>query len=159
MAANTGSRGQPIQHHFSALPTTDSTDQLSTHGSDTKVNNWSTTVSHVASWPQEARALKNHTWLTFIYGIGDFILVLLPVYFIRKSQFADFKTQVDHLRVLAAAAAALNGTPTKDNDFGRKVEFAMDLVCIFFGCRCSLTYTARVPPCFPSSSQQSADEA
>ena len=34
----------------------------------------------------------------------------------------------DELQVLAAAAALLNGKPTKDNDFGRKVEFAMQLV-------------------------------
>jgi hypothetical protein len=28
--------------------------------------------------------LKKHTWISYLYGIGDFILVLLPLFFICK---------------------------------------------------------------------------
>lgn len=41
-------------------------------------------MTHVPNWPEEARALKRRTWVAFLYAIGDFILVLLPIYFIRK---------------------------------------------------------------------------
>ncbi|KAH6620097.1 hypothetical protein C7974DRAFT_226221 [Boeremia exigua] len=111
MATNTSSREHPLQHQALLSPVTGSMDQLPTEGSTAKSKQWQTTVTHVPSWPEEGRALRNHTWLNFFYGIGDIILVLLPVYFI----------------LLAVAAATLNGKPTKDNDFGRKVEFAMDL--------------------------------
>jgi hypothetical protein len=52
--------------------------------SNTKSKTWETTVERVESWPEEARPLKKHTWLTFLYGLGDLLLVLLPAYFIRK---------------------------------------------------------------------------
>ena len=51
---------------------------------NSKSKTWETTVERVESWPEEARPLKKHTWLSYMYGIGDLILVLLPVYFIRE---------------------------------------------------------------------------
>ncbi|EOA81333.1 hypothetical protein ACJQWK_10557 [Exserohilum turcicum] len=72
---------------------------------------WETTVERVESWPEAARPLKKQTWLAVLYGIGDFILMLLPVYFI----------------LLGAAVITLNGKPTKGSDLGKKVEFAMNL--------------------------------
>ncbi|KAF1958904.1 hypothetical protein CC80DRAFT_21927 [Byssothecium circinans] len=79
--------------------------------SKSKSKTWATTVTHVPSWPQEARPLKKHTWISYVYMIGDLILVLLPIYFI----------------LLGAAAITLNGKPTKDNALGEKVEFAIQL--------------------------------
>lgn len=102
--------------------------QLPTSDSAAKSNKLKTTVDGVLSWPDGARTLKKHTWLTFIYGIGDFILVILPIYFIRECSVVDYKHRTNPLQVLAVAAAVLNGKPTKKNDLGPKVEFAMDLV-------------------------------
>lgn len=51
---------------------------------DTKSKTWTTTVDRVPSWPEEAKPLKQHNWLLYVYGIADVILVLLPIYFIRK---------------------------------------------------------------------------
>jgi hypothetical protein len=50
----------------------------------TKSKTWETTVDRVESWPEEARPLKKRNWVAYIYAIGDLILVLLPVYFIRR---------------------------------------------------------------------------
>jgi hypothetical protein len=36
----------------------------------------------VPSWPEEARPLKHRDWISYLFTIGDVILVLLPVYFI-----------------------------------------------------------------------------
>jgi hypothetical protein len=52
--------------------------------SNSKSKTWETTVERVESWPDEARPLKAHTWLTWLYAFGDVLLVLLPFYFIRK---------------------------------------------------------------------------
>lgn len=46
-----------------------------------------------------------------MYGFGDIILVLLPLFFI----------------LLGVAVVTLNGKPTDHSDFGEKVEFVMDL--------------------------------
>jgi hypothetical protein len=48
---------------------------------------WGTTVSRVPSWPEGAKPLKKHTWLTWLYMVGDVVLVLLPIYFVRKSPY------------------------------------------------------------------------
>ncbi|KAF2997348.1 hypothetical protein E8E13_003562 [Curvularia kusanoi] len=111
MAANTGSREHPLQHQVLVSPILENDNQLPTEYSTPKSKTPQSTVTQVPSWPEEGRTLKKHTWLTFVYGIGDLILVLLPIYFI----------------LLAVATALLNGKPTKDNEFGRKVEFAMEL--------------------------------
>jgi hypothetical protein len=50
-----------------------------------KSKTWQTTVQRVPSWPEEARALKKRTGLAYVYAIGDLILILLPIYFLRKS--------------------------------------------------------------------------
>lgn len=49
-----------------------------------KTKTWETTVDRVPSWPEEARCLKKHTWVVYLYAIADVLLVLLPVYFICK---------------------------------------------------------------------------
>ncbi|RAR00722.1 hypothetical protein DDE82_007094 [Stemphylium lycopersici] len=76
-----------------------------------KSKTWETTIQKVESWPEEARPLKTHTWLTCLYSLGDAIVVLLPMYFI----------------LLGIAVITLNGKPTQGSDFGSKVETAMDL--------------------------------
>jgi hypothetical protein len=50
----------------------------------TKSKTWETTIERVESWPEEAGPLKKRNWLSYVYGIADFILVLLPTYFMRK---------------------------------------------------------------------------
>ncbi|KAH3912226.1 hypothetical protein HBH56_123310 [Parastagonospora nodorum] len=76
-----------------------------------KSKTWETTVDRVPSWPEEARPLKKHTWVVYLYAIADVLLVLLPVYFI----------------LLGVATAVLHKKPTQGNTFGTKVEFAMSL--------------------------------
>ncbi|KAF2747476.1 hypothetical protein M011DRAFT_477120 [Sporormia fimetaria CBS 119925] len=72
---------------------------------------WESTVTKVPSWPVEAQPLKQKDWLATLFLIGDLVLVMLPIYFI----------------LLAIAAALLNGKPTENNDFGQKVETAIEL--------------------------------
>ena len=84
MATNTSSRGHPLQHQILVSPIVENTDQSSTPDSTTKSKTWETTITHVPSWPEEARTLKKHTWLSYFYSLGDIILVLLPIYFVRK---------------------------------------------------------------------------
>jgi len=83
MSTTTNSRWNPFRHHVVNLKAEEtSLPQASLPATKSKI--WETTVERVESWPEEARPLKKHTWLTFLYGLGDFILVLLPIYFIRK---------------------------------------------------------------------------
>lgn len=84
MATNTSSRRHPLQHQVLVSPISDEMDQSPLPKCETKSKTWQTTVTHVPSWPAEARALKKHTWLTYVFGFGDLILLLLPVYFFRK---------------------------------------------------------------------------
>ncbi|KNG44233.1 hypothetical protein TW65_08907 [Stemphylium lycopersici] len=115
MDTTANSRWNPFRRH--ALGSiAEETPFTAPHLAAPKSKTWETTVDRVESWPEEARPLKKHTWLTFLYGIGDFIMVLLPVYFIP-----------DPCEVLGVAAITLNGKPTKGSDFGKKVESAMDL--------------------------------
>jgi hypothetical protein len=48
----------------------------------TKSKTWETTIDRVESWPEEARSLKKHTWVSFLYTTGDVLLVMLPIYFV-----------------------------------------------------------------------------
>jgi hypothetical protein len=50
--------------------------------SGSKSKTWETTVDRVPSWPEEARPLKHRDWISYLFVIGDIILVLLPIYFI-----------------------------------------------------------------------------
>ncbi|RYN31276.1 hypothetical protein AA0112_g6602 [Alternaria arborescens] len=122
MNANRVSRWSPFRRHGLSgqtaeveerddAPANASTTPVTGANTKSKPKTWETTVERVESWPEEARPLKKHTWLSYLYGIGDLILVLLPVYFI----------------LLGVAVIVLNGKPTKGSDFGKKVEFAMDL--------------------------------
>jgi hypothetical protein len=47
-----------------------------------KTKTWGTSVSRVPSWPEEARPLKQHDWVSYLFMAGDILLVLLPIYFI-----------------------------------------------------------------------------
>ncbi|KAF2709518.1 hypothetical protein K504DRAFT_502244 [Pleomassaria siparia CBS 279.74] len=76
-----------------------------------KSKTWATTVTHVPSWPQHAKPLKVRNSISNLYLIGDIVLGILPIYFI----------------LLGVAVITLNGKPTKDNAFGPKVEFAIQL--------------------------------
>jgi hypothetical protein len=49
-----------------------------------KSKTWETTITHVESWPNEARPLKKRTWITWLFSIGDALLAIMPFYFIRK---------------------------------------------------------------------------
>ncbi|KAF2681315.1 hypothetical protein K458DRAFT_310114 [Lentithecium fluviatile CBS 122367] len=80
---------------------------LGTTGSKT----WGTTVTRIDNWPEDAKPLKRHNWLSYCYMVGDVVLVLLPIYFI----------------LLGVAAVTLHTKPTKDNIFGPKVEAAINL--------------------------------
>jgi hypothetical protein len=62
---------------------------------NSKSKTWETTVERVESWPEEARPLKAHTWLTWLYAFGDLLLVLLPLYFIRKSYVVVLRCSPD----------------------------------------------------------------
>ena len=85
MDANTSSRGHPLQHQVLVSPILDEMHQSPTGFSSPKSKVPQTTVTHVPSWPEEGRPLKKHTWLSYFYALGDALLVLLPVYFIRMS--------------------------------------------------------------------------
>ncbi|KAF3040303.1 hypothetical protein E8E12_006936 [Didymella heteroderae] len=111
MVANTSSRRHPLQHEVLVSPISEEINYSPVPSIETKSKIWEPTVHHVPSWPEEARTLKKHTWLTFVYGLGDLILVIIPLYFI----------------LLAIATIFLNGKPTLGNAFGSKVEFAMSL--------------------------------
>lgn len=95
---------------------------------ESKSKTWATSVTHVPSWPQDARPLKKRNWMTYLYSVADVILVLLPVYFIRTCTLVEKKSPYSSVLVLGVAVIKLNGKSTKDNAFGTKVEFAIQLV-------------------------------
>lgn len=78
------SHWNPFRRHVSDS-TVEEIGQTAQPLANTKSKTWTTTVDRVPSWPEEARPLKKHTWITFLYGTGDLILLLLPLYFIRWS--------------------------------------------------------------------------
>jgi hypothetical protein len=45
---------------------------------------WATMVTEIPSWPEGAKPLKHLDWMSWLFLIGDVILVVLPIYFIRK---------------------------------------------------------------------------
>ena len=47
-------------------------------------------VTRISSWPEEAQKLKQHDWVSWLYFVADIILVLLPVYFIRRWSTRSF---------------------------------------------------------------------
>lgn len=71
--------------------------------------------------------MKKRNWIAYLYSVADVILVLLPIYFIRKCTVAK-SVSFSQVAVLGITVIKLNGKPTKDNDFGTKVEFAIQLV-------------------------------
>ena len=110
MSTTTNSRWNPFRRHVlnSIAEETHSTQPPL---APPKSKTWNTTLQKIESWPEEAKPLKAHTWLTRLYSLGDVILVLLPIYFI----------------LLGVAVIILNGKPTAGSAFGSKVETAMDL--------------------------------
>ncbi|KAF1842363.1 uncharacterized protein K460DRAFT_292905 [Cucurbitaria berberidis CBS 394.84] len=110
MTANIESRWNPMRRYMLSS-TVEEIDQTTQPPAETKSKTCIATVDRVPSWPEEARPLKKHTWLSYVYGVGDVLLVLLPIYFI----------------LLGVAVITLNGRPTNGSAFGKKVEVAMDL--------------------------------
>jgi hypothetical protein len=92
MAANMSSRFHPLQQQHDLGQTVEEAVEPSPSSMATKSKTWQTTITHVPSWPGEARALKKHTWLTYVFGVGDIILLLLPIYFLRKCRCSIFLT-------------------------------------------------------------------
>jgi hypothetical protein len=60
-----------------------------------KSKTWETKVERAESWPEEARALKQRNWVSYLYFIGDVILVLLPIYFICEYYLEAFCATVN----------------------------------------------------------------
>jgi hypothetical protein len=160
MSVTTGSHWNPFRRHALGTVVEKSTTPARTPPAS-KSKTWETTVDRVPSWPEEARRLKNHTWLSYLYVIGDFILVLLPLFFIRESNGRIARRSWSSLKiVLGVAVVTLNGKPTKDSDFGKKVEFVMDLVSrISVLDRALGLMRRRAQPYFRSCSPLSRDEA
>jgi len=87
------------------------TDPAASPQRSAKSDTLETIIERVPIWSEEARPLKIRTWISYLYGFGDIILLLLPIYFL----------------LLAIAVIALNGKPSSDSQFGKKVEVAMGL--------------------------------
>jgi hypothetical protein len=61
---------------------------------------WDTTVTPIPSWPQQGRPLKQHTWTTNVFLLGDVLLSVIPIYFICKS-FVSFLPVTKYKKRLA----------------------------------------------------------
>lgn len=83
MTANTSSRAHPRRHYDPVSPAADDIDQSPRQGLASNPDKlWHTTITHVPSWPEEARTLKKHDWVSVLFALGDIVLVALPIYFI-----------------------------------------------------------------------------
>lgn len=96
---------------------------------NSKSKTWETTIDRIASWPEEARPLKHHDWVTYLFILGDVVLVVLPIYFIRELASSRRHTVELTLQVLGVAVVTLNGKPVEGNTFATKVTSAIQLVC------------------------------
>ena len=83
MDANTGSRGHPLQEQVLVSPILEDMDQSPAGFSSPKPKGPQATVTHIPSWPEEGRTLKKHDWVSILFALGDILLVVLPIYFIR----------------------------------------------------------------------------
>ncbi|KAJ8108973.1 hypothetical protein OPT61_g7800 [Boeremia exigua] len=110
MAANTSSPGHPHQHYVPVSPI-EEMDPSPISDSTVKPKTWQTTITQVPSWPEEARTLKHHDWVSVLFALGDIILVALPIYFI----------------LLGVAVVTLNGKFVEGNVFATKVISAIQL--------------------------------
>jgi hypothetical protein len=81
MSVTADTSWNPFRKHVPG-PTVEETTAPAPIRMGTKSKTWTTTIDRVPSWPEEARPLKKHTWVTYLYGFGDALLVLLPIYFI-----------------------------------------------------------------------------
>ncbi|KAF1934249.1 uncharacterized protein M421DRAFT_50382 [Didymella exigua CBS 183.55] len=113
MAANTSSRGHPLQHEVLVSPISDEINYSPIPNAEMKSKTWETTVTRVPSWPEQARQLKkhHHDWVTVLFALGDVILVVLPIYFV----------------LLGVAVVTLNGKVVEGNAFATKVTSAIQL--------------------------------
>lgn len=85
MTTNTNSRERPLQHEVLVSPISDETISYSpVPNAETKSKAWAATVTRVPSWPEEARQLKKHDWVSVMFALGDVLLVVLPIYFVCK---------------------------------------------------------------------------
>jgi hypothetical protein len=83
MSVTTDSHWNPFRRHALGTVVEESTTPARTPPAS-KSKTWETTVDRVPSWPEEAQPLKKHTWVVYLYVLADILLVLLPIYFIRK---------------------------------------------------------------------------
>ena len=83
MSATADTSWNPFRRHVLGSIVEESTEPAPALAAS-KSKTWETNVDRVESWPEEARPLKKHTWISYLYGIGDFVLVLLPLFFIRR---------------------------------------------------------------------------
>ena len=51
---------------------------------DVGSKSWHSSLVRIPSWPEEARPLKEHNWISNLYLVGDIILVLAPIFFFRE---------------------------------------------------------------------------
>lgn len=126
MSTTTSSRWHPFRRHVLGSISEETPEAQPTPAAP-KSKTWQTTIQKVESWPEEARSLKKHTWLTLLYSLGDILLVLLPIYFICMFPIGYPVPRLICI-VLGVAVITLNGKPTHGSAFGTKVEKAMDLV-------------------------------
>ncbi|CAN9296662.1 unnamed protein product [Alternaria alternata] len=112
MNANKVSRWSPFRQHGpdSTNNSPDRPDEPQAE-SGSKSKSVEATVTRMSSWPEEAQPLKQRNWISYLYFVGDVILVLLPIFFI----------------LLAVAVITLNGKPVAGNAFASKVTAAIQL--------------------------------
>jgi hypothetical protein len=71
--------------------------------------------------------LKQRNWISYLFLIGDLILILLPIYFICTYIPEKFALLLIFV-VLGVAVITLNGKPVAGNAFATKVTDAIQLV-------------------------------
>ena len=98
---------------------------------DVGLKSWHSSLVRIPSWPEEARPLKERNWISNLYLLGDIVLVLAPIFFLREFPTAQYALGCDlMLEVLGIAVITLHRKPTEANSFGSKVEFATQLVSV-----------------------------
>jgi len=72
------------------------TDPAASPQRSAKSDTLETIIERVPIWSEEARPLKIRTWISYLYGFGDIILLLLPIYFLREYMY-DLSGQISYM--------------------------------------------------------------
>ena len=56
---------------------------------------WHSSLVRIPSWPEEARPLKERNWISNLYLVGDIVLVLAPIFFLREFPIAQYTLGYD----------------------------------------------------------------